>query len=141
MPDYKIDKEDEWLISQYKWRKHKLGYYVTVANKKSPYGIPGMTLYMHRLIMRAGKGDVVDHVNRDRTDNRRCNLRIATHQINAQNRGMQSNNTSGITGVHWCSSKKKWCVQIQGRNHGRFDCLIDAIAHRMSLEYNIKKSA
>ena len=50
-----------------------------------------------RYIMHVGKGEVVDHRNRNRLDNRRCNLRIATHRQNILNRKIKNN--TGLTGV------------------------------------------
>jgi len=50
-----------------------------------------------RYIMHVGKGEVVDHRNRNRLDNRRSNLRIATHRQNILNRKIKNN--TGLTGV------------------------------------------
>lgn len=59
-----------------------------------------------------------DHEDRNELNNRKYNLRKCTHQENCQNRGMYSNNTSGITGVYWAKSLQKWTVRIQinGKN-------------------------
>lgn len=67
------------------------------------------TIKLHRFITNCPKGLVVDHINRNPADNRRCNLRICTQFENNKNR---SNNTSGITGVTWRSRSKKWRATI-----------------------------
>ena len=54
---------------------------------------------------------IADHANRDRSDNRRCNLRAATPSQNAMNRSMRSDSTSGVTGVN--KRGDVWSVRIQ----------------------------
>lgn len=60
----------------------------------------------------------LDHINRVRTDNRLCNLRLATSIENGQNRSMPRNNTSGHVGVSWSKAKRKWLAEIMldGKN-------------------------
>ena len=59
------------------------------------------------------KNIIVDHINRDRLDYRKCNLRKIDATGNSINRGLQSNNTSGIIGVSWSKEKNKWEVGIK----------------------------
>ena len=54
----------------------------------------------------------VDHKNRDRADNRKHNLRLATRSENNQNAGMSSRNSSGRKGVCWDKSRQLWTVHI-----------------------------
>lgn len=76
----------------------------------------------------------LDHINRDRTDNRISNLREATGSQNGINRNINTNNTSGILGVCWDKGESKWMakIQVRGRtiNLGRFDSLADAAVAR-----------
>lgn len=68
---------------------------------------------LHRCVMDAPYGMVVDHINHNTLDNRKCNLRIVTNQENVRNRNFVSNNNdSGFTGVHWNSHSKKWQVVV-----------------------------
>lgn len=46
----------------------------------------GKPVYMHRLVLAANDGDVVDHINGNRLDNRKENLRICSHKENMRNR-------------------------------------------------------
>jgi len=92
---------------------------------------------LHRLAFLYMEGDLppaVDHINRVRDDNRWCNLRRSNWQHNATNKGMHSNNRSGLPGVHWCASKQRWIVQkmVNGKriNHTH-RTLLDAAAERI----------
>ena len=90
--------------------------------------------YMHRMIMERMigrplvKGEDVDHINRNKLDNRRCNLRIATRTQNNMNCGPRSNNKCGYKGVFW--HEKKWTTVIKVGDKrirlGRFDDIKDA---------------
>lgn len=83
------------------------------------------------------EGDI-DHVNRVRSDNRIKNLRAATRSENCQNKGRQSNNVSGRTGVAWHSAAKQWeayiWVQRSKTYLGTYPNIDDAIAARKAAE-------
>ncbi|HUB72809.1 MAG TPA: HNH endonuclease [Solirubrobacteraceae bacterium] len=73
----------------------------------------------------------VDHVNGNRLDNRRVNLRVASHSENMQNRhGLTATNTSGYRGVSWHKRRRKWIAyaQLDGRAYylGYFDTAEEA---------------
>lgn len=90
----------------------------------------GRFLYLHREVIGAPPGAIVDHRDGDGLNCRRENLRLASHAQNLANRGRQRNNTSGCKGVTWDRSREVWRVEIQvnGRraNLGRFAMLEDA---------------
>ena len=69
---------------------------------------------MHNLIMgETPKNLVIDHINRDRLDNRRENLRFVSFTVNGYNKGKQSNNTSGCVGVSYDRKRCKWEAYIK----------------------------
>lgn len=74
---------------------------------------------MHREVMglAVGDGRQIDHINRDRFDNRRANLRIVTHHQNMQNRPSVDGATSRFRGVHWDKRKGRW--RAKGTINGR----------------------
>ncbi|QMV48560.1 putative HNH endonuclease [Bacillus phage vB_BsuM-Goe10] len=72
----------------------------------------GKIIQMHRLIMDAPKGMVVDHINRDGLDNRRSNLRVTTVRENTRNSLPVINNPSGCPGVTWHKRDKVWRASI-----------------------------
>jgi len=57
-------------------------------------------------------GLFIDHINRDKADNRIINLRLATRSENGLNRPNPANNTSGMKGVYWASRNGKWAATI-----------------------------
>jgi hypothetical protein len=67
---------------------------------------------MHTLIKGIKKGFYIDHVNRNRLDNRKSNLRFATKSQNGMNKTVQRNNKSGVVGVSWHEKCKSWTVRI-----------------------------
>lgn len=97
--------------------------------------VDGRLYTAHRLAWLWMTGDLpsleVDHINRERLDNRFANLRLATSAQNKANRGPHPRNTSGMTGVSYVPSRGKFLAQIShnGKNHnlGRFDAAEDAI--------------
>lgn len=99
----KVSIEDFEDLSAQAWNQTGLGY---VTN--------GHSLRMHAFILGKIYGDysplVPDHINRDRLDNRRENLRLCTPAQNAQNRRRMKGRPGKLIGVH--KSYKKWAAQI-----------------------------
>lgn len=86
-----FDKQDYPIVKNYNWTVEKLGYVRTNVKNKN--------VRLHRLIMRPSKGKVIDHINGDRADCRRSNMRITNNQNNIFNQRLRSTNTSGYKGV------------------------------------------
>lgn len=124
-----FDKEDLELVKNNSWHKDKDGY--ARSRKKG---------FLHRLIMQEylSEGLQVDHINRNESDNRRSNLRIVTHSVNQQNKGLNKRNTTGQHGVRWSKADKKWRADIRvGRKLiyiGLFHDLSEAISARKEAE-------
>lgn len=87
---------------------------------------------LHRLIMDAPKGMVVDHINHNGLDNRKSNLRVCTIAENRQNQKgpRRDNRTSEIRGVYWDKKRGKWRagLKVKGKrvDLGYFDDKEDA---------------
>lgn len=99
----RIDEPDVRLVAMYRWSVSWTSETTAYATGKR--GTESVT--MHRLILGATAGQLVDHINGDTLDNRRHNLRIATHAENSANRKRQMS-VSGYKGVHWDSSRQSW---------------------------------
>lgn len=103
--------KDYNFLSQWKWSLHNKGYaFRTVWTRGKQRAI-----LMHRLILeRIGFKNFAqsDHINQNKLDNRRYNLRPVTDTQNKWNRGKQKNNSSGYLGVTWHKGNSKWCARI-----------------------------
>lgn len=132
-----IDKEDKEKVDMYYWEFNSQGH---VVHRLHP---SGKFLLLHRIIMGAKDGEIVDHKTHPDypnpiVDNRKSNLRITTPLNNSRNKCKTKANTSGVTGVSWCKRSQKWCAQI-GVNRktihlGYFDNLEDAAQARKEAE-------
>jgi len=70
--------------------------------------------YLHRFIIGAEEGDVVDHLNHNPLDNRKGNLRILSKSGNTLNRrGANHQSKSGVRGVCWSTNQNSWLAQLQ----------------------------
>lgn len=99
-----VDDEDFDFLSQWNW-------YCSETKKGSVYAVrkeyiypKQKTIYMHRLIANCPKGMDIDHIDGNRLNNQKSNLRICSHNENMYNRKLYSNNKSGYKGVAQRSS-------------------------------------
>lgn len=101
-----VHEDYERVMAAGKWHAHR----------------DGKTFYARRAISRSTHVNLhafltgwlrVDHINGDGLDNRRANLRQATHGQNVQNRRRSSANTSGYKGVTWHKQARKWQAAIK----------------------------
>lgn len=81
--------------------------------------------YFHRLVMDVPDGYIVDHINGDRLDNRKCNLRICKPADNSHNMKMFSTNSSGHTGVYKTKNGKYGAVIVFNYNSIRLGVFDD----------------
>lgn len=82
------------------------------ANGYAIHSINPGAIRMHRVIMGTPDGMETDHINGNRLDNRRTNLRVCTHAENLKNRGISIANTSGYKGVSFHKLVKKYEAHI-----------------------------
>lgn len=116
-----VDEADCGAVARYRWHASSRGYvqrHVPHPKRKHP---ARALLSLHRFLLGLDFGNPleVDHINRDRLDNRRGNLRIATGAQNGQNRPAIAGTTSRFRGVHWYTASSKWrvIVEIGPRQH------------------------
>ena len=137
-----IDREDFDTINKFTWFKGRRGYpiaHLKLEGKK-------LTRPVHKVILSdVGKDMNIDHINRDRMDNRRSNLRVCSHQENMFNQRKRNTNTSGYIGVayHKAANKYESYINLDAKKHylGLYDTAIEAArvrdeyAKRMYGEY------
>jgi hypothetical protein len=103
-----VDDECFELLNKFNWHIDSHGYaarngYVRGRRTK---------ILMHRVLLNIPKHLAVDHINGDRADNRKCNLRICDNRENQGNRRKRQHASSAYKGVSWHSSSQKWQVRI-----------------------------
>jgi hypothetical protein len=112
-----VDARDYKRISRHKW--------CVLSKSGAPYAVrrtkDGRMIYMHREIMRAPKGSVVDHLDHNTLNNRRCNLRLCTQAENQANAGPRGS-ASGYVGVKRVGNKWEAEINFQGKRYylGRY---------------------
>jgi len=134
-----VDQEDLDYLSKFKWhlsggyaqRTFSIGNYKTRSEK------------MHRLVLKRNgaeiKGKIVDHINFNKLDNRKLNLRLASSSQSNAHKEKQKNNKSGFKGVCWDKRRRSWMASIsinkKDLNLGRF-----LTAEEAALKYNKEAS-
>lgn len=103
-----VDTADYERLNQWKWAYHHKGY----AMRTEKIDGKQRTIFMHRQILQLAHGIMVDHINGNGLDNRRCNLRPSTSAENQYNRKPRKGRRSRYKGVSWVTERSKWMAQI-----------------------------
>lgn len=122
-----IDEDDYERVGKWKWSANGNGYAVRnerYAPKKY------RKQYLHRFIIGAKKGQIVDHINGNTLDNRKSNLRICDLKGNARNSRGKGGRYSKYKGVTLDKVSRKWVAQIgvdgKNINLGQFETELEA---------------
>ena len=107
------------------------GYVAIKINKKS--------YKLHRVAWLIYYGEdpqdlEIDHINRDKSDNRVSNLRLVDRSTNCFNTGISKVNTSGTKGVSYCKRDKLWIAKIRRKCIGYFRTKEEAITARITAQ-------
>lgn len=102
-----VDDEDYEQLVQYNWYYHN-GYAVRKSSRKTK---DRKTLYLHRILLNPGN-QYIDHINGNKLDNRKENLRVASRSQNAMNTNKLKNKTSIYKGVYLYKRTGKWIARI-----------------------------
>lgn len=107
-----VSDEDYERVAAYKWYLHSDGYAVrtvVVEGRK-------VKVLMHRFIMEAAPGEEIDHINGNRLDNRRENLRRVNRTHNNANSRPRKGRITRYKGIDWREDKQKMaCSHLQER--------------------------
>ena len=105
-----VDDEDFKWLNKYNWhiRSNIKKYASTCVKINNEWKQKSM----HRLIMKEPDGMQIDHIDRNKLNNQKCNLRIVTHSQNNMNKEGRKNSSSKFKGITWDKSRNKWQAQI-----------------------------
>jgi len=121
-----VDDENYELLRRYSWNLHPKGYAARTDAQAQ------RQVLMHRQIMDFPTTGCVDHLDANKLNNQRNNLRVVSVGLNTQRGGLRRNNTTGFVGVGWDSrlSMYRTTIKVAGRHIelGRFRALRKAVA-------------
>jgi len=108
------DYDDLYLVELHTWHSSSRGYAATnISGSTNPE-------FFHNMVMKHIPTDItVDHINRNKLDNRKVNLRLVDRRIQIINQGMREDNTSGVKGVSFNKKYKFWVAQWQDADGNR----------------------
>jgi AP2 domain len=98
-----VDDEDYERLTEFNWRLHSNDYVV--------YAINSHLIYLHNEVLDTRAGSGIDHINRNKLDNRKCNLRIINHSKNIQN--SFRHNPLGFKGVYTEKRTGRYVARIR----------------------------
>jgi hypothetical protein len=122
--DFAICYFDEARISPFQWHVGGNGYVVAWMS--------GKKIFLHKFLMEVDDSVLVDHINRDKTDNRRNNLRVANKSLNGANAGVRCDNVvTGHKNVKYDRRHNNYAVRVtkDGITHygGAYKDILDAV--------------
>ena len=118
-----VDDEDYERLKSYRYNINCCGYARRHCKDLSIKRGVVSCVFMHRDVLGDPPPNMfVDHINRNRLDNRKANLRFVTRKQNNTNRGKNKNkpSTSKYLGVCYDPQRKKWKAQIIHYNQNKF---------------------
>lgn len=116
-----VDDEDFDLLNRYSWYNNGHDY----ACRR---GEDGQHLPIHYQLLGV---KMVDHIDRNKLNNQRFNLRATDYGTNRQNSKISSNNKSGYRGVHYRPDRDLWCAQIK----------VNGVRFRLGSSHNVIEAA
>jgi len=138
---FEFDLEDYEKINNYCWHKNKRGYIVSSTSEDEED--KKQTIRIHRIIMGVNDPNIeVDHIDRNKCNNKKYNLRLVNRRQNEVNKNLTINNKSGCQGVYFNIKLNKWHSQIyfnKKKTHlGYYESIDDAIIARLKAEIEIE---
>ena len=106
-----VDDEDYDLVSVRRWVHHKVDH-LSYAQAS----FDGKNLLMHRVVMRAKTGQVIDHRDGNGLNNQKSNLRFCTQRQNSANKRIKPANE--YRGISWHKKNKGWEVRVGKKYQG-----------------------
>lgn len=127
-----VDDDDYDYLIQFSWSIGGGGYPRYTINKKS--------YYIHKIVVNCGALDTVDHIDGNKLNNQKSNLRKCTKLENSRNRNLDKRNKSGYKGVNWDGRDEKWRASITVNGKAKWLGLFaDPIEAAMSYDLAARK--
>jgi len=106
-----VDDQDLPLVETHTWHLHSNGYVIRTTGTQFERTVH----WLHRIIAGTPDGMVTDHIDGNKLNNCRSNLRVVTSAKNSFNRQISKceSKTSQFKGVNWHKSNKKWRAVIK----------------------------
>lgn len=108
--EFLVDDDDYAWVSERSW--YAQGSYVYTW-------VDGENIALHRLLVGAGEGEVVDHRDGDGRNNQRANLRRCSQSNNQHNRRKHCTSSSRFKGVSWNKQARRWVGHLEQRVDGK----------------------
>ncbi len=133
----RIDPENHDELAKYRWFKSTFGYAYRQGwsgSQRNPEN--RWTIWMHRIVNKTPEGKFTDHINQNKLDNRKCNLRTVDKSRNSTNRTKAKLKvlSSKFKGVSFHPSTQLWRARIQDRNYEK--TTYHATELQAALDYN-----
>jgi len=130
-----VDDEDYRHLSIHKWHLTSNGY----AARRAIVGGKSKIVLMHQYVTELKYGEMPDHIDMNKLNNSRKNIRPVTRSQNRMNGGLDKNNKSGVRGVSWDTGRQLWTskIGVNGKtiNLGRFnDIVVASRAYKSAVE-------
>lgn len=117
-----IDEDDYNFVKSLNLSIETKGY----CQMRKQVNLKRKAYQLHRILMNAPHNMEVDHINGNKLDNRKCNLRIVSHSENCKNMPKFKSNTSGYKGVTFRKDSNNWEAYISNNKRkiyiGTFNC-------------------
>lgn len=112
---FQIDEEDEWVLDVCTW-------HVDDSNSDGyvKWKVKGVLTTLHLLLLgKQANGKQIDHKDRDKTNNKRANLRVVSRSVNMLNKPCHRNNKLGIKGIQERNGKYRVRIMVDGKSMSR----------------------
>lgn len=142
-----VDVADAEWVNQWRWHLAGGGYATRSEYVGGGHHAKIQNFQLHRELLGLKRGDPMegDHINRDRLDCRRLNLRVLTRDANAQNRPSARGSSSSYRGVSWHKGNRKWSARVsvdgKDRHLGDFDSETEAATVARNARLRLMPSA
>lgn len=138
-----VDDSDFELVARYSWQSYLHHGNFVVHRPRRDFDPQGLGLprkiYLHRFLMNAQKGQIVDHIDGDSLNNQRSNLRFCDYSGNSSNTSSRLGSSSRFLGVSRSRTPNRWVAQYEF-NYKNYHIGVYDSEKEAALIYNVAAS-